>query len=132
MFQVYEFFYGVFKVGLNTQQKESCNSLFSYTKFHNETEVKFRRNCTKQTCLCLFRVLAGIDIFIFHHAPTSGTSMLPDNFMKICLKGHLIVLLQMVRFVKGQIICRLTNSLLFCQFPRPDNCRDGSNFPLYV
>ena len=24
----------------------------------------------------------------------------------------------MVRFVKGQIICRLTNNLSFCQFPR--------------
>ena len=26
----------------------------------------------------------------------------------------------MVRFVKGQMICRLTNNLSFCQFPRPD------------
>ena len=26
----------------------------------------------------------------------------------------------MVRFVKGQIICRLTKFLSFCQFPRPD------------
>ena len=27
----------------------------------------------------------------------------------------------MVRFVKGQTICRLTNNLSFCQFPRPEN-----------
>ena len=26
----------------------------------------------------------------------------------------------MVRFVKGQIICQLTNNLSFCQFPRPE------------
>ena len=26
----------------------------------------------------------------------------------------------MVRFVKGQMICQLTNKLSFCQFPRPD------------
>ena len=25
----------------------------------------------------------------------------------------------MIRFVKGQIICQLTNNLSFCQFPRP-------------
>ena len=26
----------------------------------------------------------------------------------------------MVRFVKGQIMCQLTNNLSFCQLPRPD------------
>ena len=40
--------------------------------------------------------------------------------LPIALRGpasHLFVLFQIVRFIKGQIICRLTNNLSFCQFP---------------
>ena len=106
----YEFFYSVFKVGLNAQQNSPA-TLFCYKKFHSKIELKFRRNCTKQTCLCLFRVLAGTEIFIFHHALNSGTSILHVNFMENMFLRALIwfVLLQIVRFVKGQIICCFVN-----------------------
>ena len=83
-----------------------CSSLFCYTKFHNKIELKFRRNCTKQTCLCLFRVLAGIEIFICHPAPNSGTSTLYDNFRekKMFLRAHICP------FTNGEI-CKRTNNL---------------------
>ena len=85
--------------------KQSCCSLFCYTKFHSKIELKFRRNCTKQTCLFFFRALAGIEIFIFHHAPKSGTSTLHDNFMKnMFLRAHICP------FTNGQI-CKRTNNL---------------------
>ena len=112
----YEFFYGVFKVGLNTQQNSPTNSLLCYTKFHNKIEPKFCRNCTKQTCLCLFRVLAGTEIFIVHHALNRGTSILHVNFMKIMFLRALIS-----PFTNSQI-CKRPNNLSFCQFPRPDHC----------
>ena len=91
---LYEFFYGVCKGGLNTQQNSSaahCFAIFhnSIIKFHDKIELKFCRNCTKQTFLCLSRVLAGIEIFIFHPAPNSGTSTLYDNPMKnMFLRAH--------------------------------------------
>ena len=87
--------------------KQSCNSLFSYTKFHNKIELKFRRNCTKQTCLCLFRVLAGTEIFIFHHALNCGNSILHVNFMKNMFLRALIC-----PFTNSQI-CKRTNNLPF-------------------
>ena len=85
--------------------KQSCSSLFCYTKFQSKIEVKFDRKCTKQTCLCLFRVLACIEIFIFHHAPNSRTSILHDNFMKKMFLRALIC-----PFTNGQI-CERTNNL---------------------
>ena len=113
--------------------KQSCNSMFCYTKCHSKIELRFCRNCNKQTCLRLFRVLGGTEIFIFHHAPTSGTSMLHDNFMKNVFSRALIC-----PFTNDQIrkiVCRLTNNLLCCQFPRPENTSTsilrGYKFPVH-
>ena len=99
----------VFKVGVRTKHstKQSRNSLFCYTKFHNKNELKFPRNCTKQTCLCLFRVLAGTEIFIFNHALNSGTSILHVNFMKN-------------KFLRA-LICPFTNSQIW---------KRTNNFPI--
>ena len=94
---MYEFFYGVFKVGLNTLQNSpatQCSALQNAIV----KELRFYRNCTKQTCLRLLRVLAGTEIFIFPHAPTSGTSMLIDNFMK-----YVFLRAPICRFTNGQI-----------------------------
>ena len=103
----YEFFYGLFLGRTKHSTKQSCNSLFCYTKFHNKIELKFRRNCTKQTCLCLFRVLAGTKIFIFHHAINRGTSILHVNLMKNM-------------FLRA-LICPFTNSQI---------CKRTNNFPI--
>ena len=50
-------------------------------------------------------MFAGIEIFIFHHAPNSGTSILHDNFMK-----NMFLRAVICPFTNGQI-CKRTNNL---------------------
>ena len=103
-FKFYEFFYGVFKVGLNTQQNSPathCSAIHnSIMKLNlNSAEIALNKP------VCLFRVLAGTEIFIFHHALNCGTSILHVNFMKNMFLRALIC-----PFTNSQI-CKRTNNL---------------------
>ena len=102
----YEFFYGVFKVRLTTQRSSTA----AHCSAIQNSIIKLNLNSAdiallKQICLCLFQVLAGIEIFIFHQAPNSGTSILYNNFVKnMFLRTHICP------FTNGQI-CKRTNNL---------------------
>ena len=101
----YEFFYGVFKVELYTQQNSPATHCSAIQNSITKLNLNSAEIALKQTCLCLFRVLAGTEIFIFHHALNCGTSILHVNFMKNMFLRALIC-----PFTNSQF-CKTTNNL---------------------
>ena len=100
-----EFFYGVFKVGLNTQQNSPTTH---YSAIQNSI-TKLNLNSAgialnKPVPVFFFRVLSGTEIFIFHHALNSGTSVLHVNCMK-----NMFLSAQICPFTNSQI-CKRTNN----------------------
>ena len=118
MFQVYEFFYGVFKVGLNIQENSPaahCSAIqSSVIKLNlNSTEIALSKPVSVfSECWLVLKSSFSIKHQIAELQHCTIISC------KVCFLMHIFVLLQMVRFVKGQIICQPTINLSFCQFPR--------------